>query len=144
MKTNLNQLKQEAHADRSKRVHFQTSLFLQASEQFRWFALAAFAAVFAVLFLTAFAQPASAQDVFGRISGTVTDTQGAVIPDATITITNEQTKISRSLKTDAHGFYVADDLPVTQRDPAVRMGGEIAIVGHQEQRCLLLMIEADK
>src|SRR5713101_3382232 len=112
MKTNLNQLKQEAHADRSKRVHFQTSLFLQASAQFRWFALAAFAAVFAVLFLTAFAQPASAQDVFGRISGTVTDTQGAVIPDATITITDEQTRIARTLKTDAHGYYVADELPV--------------------------------
>src|SRR5260370_9546942 len=112
MKTNLNQLKQEAHADRSKRVHFQTSLFLQASAQFRWFGLAAFRAVFGVLFLTAFAEPASAQDVFGRISGTVTDTQGAVIPDANITITNEQTRISRSLKTDAHGLYVADHLPV--------------------------------
>src|SRR5579859_1567213 len=112
MKTNQNQSKQEAHAGGSNRLHFQTSLFLQTGKQFRWFALAAFAVIVTALCLAAFVQPAAAQDVFGRISGTVTDTQGAVIPDATITITNEQTQLSRTLKTDAHGYYVTDDLPV--------------------------------
>src|SRR6266849_6247259 len=112
MKTKVYQSKQEAHAGNPKRVHIRISFFSQVSEQFFCFASAAFAVVFAVLFLTAFAQPASAQDVFGRISGTVTDTQGAVIPEANITITNKQTKIARTLKTDAHGYYVADALPV--------------------------------
>jgi hypothetical protein len=110
MKTNQNQSKQEAHAGSSNRLH--TSLFLQTGKQFRWLALAVFAVMVAAFCLTAFVQPAAAQDVFGRISGTVTDTQGAVIPDATITITNEQRQLSRTLKTDANGFYVADDLPV--------------------------------
>src|SRR5690349_11231291 len=101
MKTKRHQSKQEAYNDSPKRVHFQT-LLLRTREQFRWFALATFAVMLTALFLAAVAGPAHAQDVFGRISGTVTDTQGAVIPNADVTITNEQTKISRTLKTDAH------------------------------------------
>src|SRR6266852_2130420 len=112
MKSKLYQSKQEAHAGNPKRVHIRTSFFSQASEQFFCFVSAAFAVVLAAVFLTVCLQPASAQDVFGRISGTVTDTQGAVIPNANITITNEQTRISRTLNTDAHGYYVADDLLV--------------------------------
>jgi hypothetical protein len=106
------QSKQGLHAGMANRGYFQTPLFLQAVERFGWFALAVFAVLATALFLATFVQPVSAQDVFGRISGTVTDTQGAVIPDANITITNEQTKLTRTLKTDAHGFYVTDDLPV--------------------------------
>jgi hypothetical protein len=61
--------------------------------------------------LMAFAvQTASAQDVFGRISGTVTDPSGAVVPKATVTITNEATKVKRSIETDETGFYVAPNL----------------------------------
>ncbi|HTD21378.1 MAG TPA: carboxypeptidase regulatory-like domain-containing protein [Terriglobales bacterium] len=106
------QSKQGLHAGMANRGYLQSPVFLQTGKQFRWFALAAFAVIVTALCLAAFVQPAAAQDVFGRISGTVTDTQGAVIPDANITITNEQTKLSRILKTDANGFYVADDLPV--------------------------------
>jgi len=106
------QSKRGLRAGMANRVYFQSPLFLQAVEHFRWFALAVFAVLATALFLATFVQPASAQDVFGRISGTVTDAQGAVIPDANITITNEQTKLSRTLKTDANGFYVTDDLPV--------------------------------
>ena len=71
--------------------------------------MAAFAVAFTVLFLTG-GKTALAQDVFGRISGTVTDSQGAVIPNATITITDEQTKLARTLKADGRGYYVADEL----------------------------------
>ena len=53
-----------------------------------------------------------AQNIFGRISGTVTDPAGAVVPNITITITNEATKISRTTTTGSDGFYVADSLPV--------------------------------
>src|SRR5579859_5559978 len=106
------QSKRGLRAGMANRVYFQSPLFLQAVEHFRWFALAVFAVLATALFLATFVQPASAQDVLGRISGTVTDAQGAVIPDANITITNEQTKLSRTLKTDANGFYVTDDLPV--------------------------------
>jgi hypothetical protein len=56
---------------------------------------------------------AAAQDIVGRISGTVTDTQGAVVPGASVTITNEATGISRPpITTNGTGLYVADDLPV--------------------------------
>ncbi|HTC94176.1 MAG TPA: carboxypeptidase regulatory-like domain-containing protein [Terriglobales bacterium] len=106
------QSKQGPHTGIANRVYFQSPLFLQAVEQFRLFALAVFAVLATALFLATFVQPVSAQDVFGRISGTVTDAQGAVIPDANITITNEQTKLSRTLKTNANGFYVTDDVPV--------------------------------
>jgi hypothetical protein len=55
---------------------------------------------------------ATAQTIVGRISGTVTDQQGAVIPGATVTITNEATDIKRSVTTDDSGFFVATNLPV--------------------------------
>src|SRR5258705_7669489 len=51
-----------------------------------------------------------AQNIFGRISGTVIDQAGAVVPNAKITITNEATKVARTATTDGSGFYVADDL----------------------------------
>ncbi len=51
-----------------------------------------------------------AQNIFGRISGTVTDPTGAVVPNTKITITNEATKVARTTTTDDSGFYVADDL----------------------------------
>src|SRR5258706_12774320 len=51
-----------------------------------------------------------AQNIFGRISGTVTDPAGAFVPNIKITITNEATKAALTTVTDAEGFYVADDL----------------------------------
>jgi hypothetical protein len=55
----------------------------------------------------------AAQDIVGHISGTVADTSGAVVPGATVTITNEATGVSRpAITTSPAGFYAADDLPV--------------------------------
>ncbi|HTC94631.1 MAG TPA: carboxypeptidase regulatory-like domain-containing protein [Terriglobales bacterium] len=85
---------------RKRTTHLWTSLFIFAT----------FAVALNALFLVS--PRAAAQDVFGRISGTVTDTQGDVVPDVNITITNEQTKVARTLKTNVQGFYVSDDLPV--------------------------------
>jgi outer membrane receptor protein involved in Fe transport len=54
-----------------------------------------------------------AQDIVGRMSGTVTDPTGAVVPGASVTITNEETGVSRPpITTNESGYYVADDLPV--------------------------------
>src|ERR1700722_20306473 len=53
-----------------------------------------------------------AQDIVGRMSGPATDSQGAVVPDARVTITNEATGVSRPpISTNGAGFYVADALP---------------------------------
>lgn len=54
------------------------------------------AVVMALLFvLIGVGEFAMAQDIVGRLSGTVTDTQGGVVPDAHVTITNEATGVSR-------------------------------------------------
>lgn len=41
----------------------------------------------------------------GAISGTVTDTTGAVVPNAKITVVNNGTNLSQSVATDDSGFY---------------------------------------
>ena len=62
----------------------------------------------AVLFGTA----AIAQTDTGRISGTVTDTSGAVVPGAAIAITNQGTHIESKATTNNSGYYVVVNLPV--------------------------------
>jgi hypothetical protein len=64
----------------------------------------------ACFFLAAFAVSAFAQEA--TIVGTVTDPTGAAVPNATITITNTETGVARSLPTNASGDYVAPDLNI--------------------------------
>jgi len=51
-----------------------------------------------------------AQAVYGSISGTVTDAQGAVVPDATVTITSIERNTSDTVTTNDSGLYVKDRL----------------------------------
>ena len=46
----------------------------------------------------------------GNIQGTVTDATGAVIPNATVTLTSQTTQVSRTAKTDTAGDYVFPNL----------------------------------
>ena len=55
---------------------------------------------------------ASGQTIYGRISGTVTDPNGAVLPNARVTVTNEATNFARTVNTDDSGYYVVTNLPV--------------------------------
>lgn len=55
-----------------------------------------------VVFLGVFA---FAQTNKGTISGTVRDAQGAVVPDAEVTVTNSATGTSRTVKTNEEGVY---------------------------------------
>jgi len=55
--------------------------------------------------------PASAQFDTGTITGTVTDQSGAMIPHATVTITNVGTSTQRTLEVDANGSFVAAAVP---------------------------------
>src|SRR6266576_3569592 len=52
------------------------------------------------------------QTIFGRISGTVKDKSEAVVPNASVTITNAATNLSRTTSTDDNGFYTVTNLPV--------------------------------
>ncbi|HXN95575.1 MAG TPA: carboxypeptidase regulatory-like domain-containing protein, partial [Candidatus Acidoferrales bacterium] len=45
------------------------------------------------------------QNVYGTIAGTVTDTSGAAVANATVTLTNLDTAQKRSIETDASGNY---------------------------------------
>ena len=64
--------------------------------------------VFALLTLLLFVAGALAQTSRGNISGTVTDTNGAVISGAAITITNTATGVSRKSTSNDEGLYRFD------------------------------------
>src|SRR6266567_3847125 len=53
-----------------------------------------------------------AQTNAGRISGTVTDSSGAVIAGANVVITNQGTALKWKAVTNSSGFYVVTSLPV--------------------------------
>ncbi|HYK37427.1 carboxypeptidase-like regulatory domain-containing protein [Alloacidobacterium sp.] len=53
----------------------------------------------------------AAQGVSGRIVGTVTDSTGAAIANASVTVTNQDTGISSSTVSDSQGNYQANNLP---------------------------------
>jgi hypothetical protein len=46
----------------------------------------------------------------GQIRGTISDAQGAVVPNVDVTITNNATNVSSHLKTNGSGFYLVQDL----------------------------------
>ena len=65
-----------------------------------------------------------AQTNFGRISGSVTDPSGALIPGAAVVVvTNVDTQASRNLTTDERGFYVAENLQIGPYSVAVEYMG---------------------
>lgn len=55
--------------------------------------------------------PVYAQKITGTISGIITDPSGAVVPDATVTITNTETGLIRTATSSSSGEYSAPDLP---------------------------------
>src|SRR5687768_12405362 len=56
--------------------------------------------------------PASAQTGTGRISGTVKDATGAVVPGVTITAVHEETGVQQHTVTTEAGLFVFPSLPV--------------------------------
>jgi len=69
----------------------------------------AFVALLFCAFLFLQAQVA-AQGLFGNISGIVTDSSGAVVPDATVKVTNLDTNVVATVKTNGAGVYSATSL----------------------------------
>ncbi len=64
-----------------------------------------------------------AQSVVGRISGTVSDPSGAVIPGVTVTLIHEATRVERTAITDDQGFYLATAVPVGMYTASAEMAG---------------------
>src|SRR5262245_10891554 len=59
----------------------------------------------------ALARSARAQEHTGTLTGTVTDEQGQVLPGATVTVVNEETRHARTTTSDAKGTFLLTALP---------------------------------
>src|SRR5258705_889905 len=85
-----------------------------------------------LVLITGLAHETYAQAVYGSISGTVTDAQGAVIPDATVTITSTERNTSDTATTNNSGLFVKDRLlPGTYKVTIEKSGykkGEVSTV----------------
>ena len=64
-----------------------------------------------LLFLSAGCSAALAQDLGGFV-GTVTDSSGALIPDATVTISNADKGFARQVVSNTSGEYVVPRAPL--------------------------------
>ncbi len=56
--------------------------------------------------------PTLAQQTLGGITGTVTDASGGILPNTTVSIVSDQTKLSRTQTTNAGGIYDFVNLPI--------------------------------
>ena len=81
-----------------------------------------FSSLVAGLLTFAIAVPAMAQST-ATVQGTVTDTQGAVVPGAEVTATNEATSVQRTAVTDSAGSYQMAALPVGTYALVARLAG---------------------
>ena len=69
------------------------------------------------------ASTAFAQFDRGMITGTVKDTQGGIVPGATVTITSTQTQQSNTTVTDATGYYTFPNLAPGRYELVVELSG---------------------
>jgi hypothetical protein len=76
-----------------------------------------------VAFFVVFAALVCAQTGTTSLRGVVSDAKGAVLPDATVTVTDKQTGYSRSVKTDGHGEYQFLQLPPSTYTVTVKGSG---------------------
>jgi hypothetical protein len=76
---------------------------------------------FSVFFLTSFlcfciqfvlSSRVQAQQTLGGITGTVTDSSGAILPNTTVSIVSDQTKLSRTQTSNSGGIYDFVNLPI--------------------------------
>ncbi len=83
-----------------------------------------FATIFATgLFVLISAASSYTQQITGSIRGTVKDGQGALIANATVTATNVETGLFRSIATDSQGGYLIEYLPVGSYNVEVNAHG---------------------
>ena len=79
--------------------------------------------VFALLALCVSPSPVAAQVLYGSIVGNVTDSTGAAVPGATVTIEQTETKLTRELVTDTAGAYHFTAVPSGTYTISVSMTG---------------------
>src|SRR5271154_5668303 len=87
----------------------------------RWGGIVAI--VCAILLMMLAAAPGWAQTFRGTIQGTVTDSSGAALVGATVTVHNVDTGVDRITNTTTDGGYLMPELPVGTDDVIVEMSG---------------------
>ena len=79
--------------------------------------------VYCCLFLVAAASTMIAQNATGAITGIVRDPSNAVLPGAQITVTNEETGMTRKAEANSEGEYRVPFLPVGAYSVRTQKGG---------------------
>src|SRR5436190_318430 len=79
--------------------------------------------LFVLSSLLAGVAPAFAQRTTASVRGTVTDPSKAVVPGATVTVTNRDTGLTRTTTTNAEGVYSVSELPVGRYTVSVELQG---------------------
>jgi hypothetical protein len=79
------------------------------------------------ILVTLLPRPVAAQAVTGTILGTVTDSTGAVVSGAKVTLTHTETGLVRTVVSDALGEYVAPSLPTGTYTIAAESAGFRAV-----------------
>ena len=86
---------------------------------------------------------AVAQNANGRITGVITDPQGAVIPAARVTVTNTATHLSRTTESGADGTYQVLDLPIGTYTVAAEHSGFTKVVLADQQLLINQTLRVD-
>ena len=95
--------------------------------------------------------PTLGQTIFGTILGTVTDPSGAVMPKVVVTVTNQGENISREVRTDAQGNYLAENMKAGIYTVSAKVTGfreitltDIRLDARQSVRADLNLIDFDR
>ena len=80
----------------------------------------------------------AAQQTLGGITGEVTDASGGVIPNVSVTLTDEQTSLTRATKTNGSGEYSFVNLPIGTYTLTY------AAEGYQAQKTPHITVQADR
>ena len=80
----------------------------------------------------------SAQQTLGGITGEVTDASGGVIPNATVTVTDEHTSLTRSTTSNATGSYTFVNLPIGLYTITY------TVTGYEVQKTPHITVQADR
>jgi Carboxypeptidase regulatory-like domain/TonB dependent receptor-like, beta-barrel len=95
--------------------------------------------LFGVIAFVLLGMPVTAQETGAQVQGVITDASGAGMPDVAVTVTNQDTGVARTTKSDNSGHYLVAPLP----PGTYTVTAEKAGWAKYELRGLLLQIGTD-
>ena len=80
--------------------------------------------IFLAVFVAAPVAPyVNAQTLYGTLVGTVKDSSGAMVPDATVTVVQTETKNTRTATSNSEGVYTLSTVPTGTYVITITKGG---------------------